>query len=98
MGVGLPHFLGAFFGPKTRFLPWNKFFFVNSPALMFRFKEVPHQYINFFTLLDYQRSQKKNWMFLVIRTFYRLESHFTVMFDALKYPYTGAKVLEYAKD
>ena len=36
LGVGLPHFLGAFFGPKTRFLPWNKFFFVNSPALIYR--------------------------------------------------------------
>ena len=33
--VGLPNFFWAFFGPKTRFLPWNKFFFVNSPALMY---------------------------------------------------------------
>ena len=34
MGVGLPNFLGAFFGPKTRFLPWYNIFFVNSPALI----------------------------------------------------------------
>ena len=34
MGVGLPNFFWAFFGPKTRFLPWYKFFFVNSPALI----------------------------------------------------------------